>query len=306
MKKGILALLILFLVSGLYAQDDNLAGANNDFAPAGAKWYYSQTLLNPDYITYTYIESVKDTVINDTACKQLVEFRYDMSANERVFFKEFFMFNEASRVYYYSFDKNRFCLLYDFSKQAGEFWTLDEFTYSDEDGFDNRVYVDSVSNWIINGENRVVQFVHMEDQALCFGNDVIIEGIGNLNYMFPFCELSDIGPLRCYEDDFFGNYHVIEAEDCTHQYLSNEKYISNSDSYRIYPNPTKDFIKVNWSNIEFRNIKIVNLMNSIVFSEKNTVSGNTYNLSDLQVGVYFLIITSIEGDLLFAEKIIKY
>ncbi len=308
MKKGVLTLFILFVVFGLYAQDDGMDSASIDWewAPVGAKWFYSQSLLNPDYITYTYIESAKDTVINDTTCKQLVEFRYDMSTNERVIFEEFFMFNDDSKVYYYSSDKNRFCLLYDFSKQAGEYWVLDEFSYSDEDGFDNRIYVDSVSNWVINGEDRVVQFVHMEDQALCFGNDVIIEGIGNLNYMFPFCELSNIGPLRCYEDDSLGNYHIIGTQDCAFQYLSVDTYTATSSEYSIYPNPTKDFIKVNWNNKELRNIKIVNLMSRIDFSEKNTESGNVYNLSGLPAGGYSLFISNNEGKTLFTEEIIIY
>ncbi|MFO7790355.1 MAG: T9SS type A sorting domain-containing protein [Bacteroidales bacterium] len=292
-KTVLLALLILFMSTG-YAQNvkNDSIKDNWEWAPVGAKWFYSQNLLNPDYITYTYIESTKDTIIHDTTCKKLVEYRYDMSNNERVIHTQFFMFKNNSKVYYYSSEKNRFCLLYDFSKQAGEYWILDEFPYSDEDGFDNRVYVDSISNCTINGENRVIQFIHMEDQALCFGNDTIIEGIGNLNYMFPFCELSDIGPLRCYEDDSLGNYQVTGTQDCTYQYLAVDAYNTKSNEYSIYPNPTQDIIKVNWSDNKSRKIEIVNSMGKMVFCNKNTESGNVHDLSGLPAGLYLLKINN--------------
>ncbi|MDA3819148.1 MAG: T9SS type A sorting domain-containing protein [Candidatus Delongbacteria bacterium] len=307
MKKTVFTLFVLLIIASIgYPQNPKNDSTKIDleWAPVGAKWFYSQKLLNPDYITYTYIESIKDTIIHDTICKKLVEYRYDMSNNERVIHTKFFMFKNNSKVYYYSSEKNRFCLLYDFSKQAGEYWILDEFTYSDADGFDNRVYVDSISNCTINGENRIVQFIHMEDQALCFDNDTIIECIGNQNYMFPFCELSDIGTLRCYEDNTLGNYHVTGTQDCTYQYLAVNTYNTASNEYSIYPNPTQDIIMVNWIDKKSRKIEIVNSMGKTVFSDKDTESGNVHNLSGLTAGIYILFILINKGNILFTENII--
>jgi hypothetical protein len=295
MKKSVLlAFLIIFLTAG-YAQNPKEDSTKMDWewAPVGAKWFYTQNLLNPDYTTYTYIESVKDTTINDTICKKLVEYRYDMSNNERVIHTQFFMFKNNSKVYYYSSEKNRFCLLYDFSKQAGEYWILDEFPYSDEEGFDNRVYVDSISNCTINGENRVIQFIHMEDQALCFGNDTIIEGIGNLNYMYPFCELSDIGPLRCYEDDSLDNYHITGTSDCNYEYLAiRNNNNEDSNSVKIYPNPVTNRIKLKLNDYTSRNkyqLEICSLSGQQLFSE-DIYRSTILDLSGYAPGIYLLTI----------------
>jgi hypothetical protein len=123
--------------------------------------------------------------------------------------------------------------------------------------------------------------------------------------MFPFCELSDIGPLRCYEDDLLGNYHVAEADDCTHQYLSNEKYISNSDSYRIYPNPVKETLTIINSSLpklETINVEIYSITGLKLLS-KCLIEATEIDVSNYSAGIYFILIK--QNDKIFhKEKII--
>ena len=62
MMKKILLILFLFLSSNLFAQN---------FAPAGAKWYYSHSDGISPYEFYSSVESVLDTSINGMSCSKL-------------------------------------------------------------------------------------------------------------------------------------------------------------------------------------------------------------------------------------------
>jgi hypothetical protein len=41
-----------------------------DFAPVGAKWWYTQVdLFNPFFKSYSTIESIQDTIISNQSCR---------------------------------------------------------------------------------------------------------------------------------------------------------------------------------------------------------------------------------------------
>ena len=150
-----LILLLSLVVSG-YSQTP-------DFGANGFKWYYTYNTFDPDYVSYSYIVFDRDTTVNGIEAKVLCEYVPD-NLNNYSLKSENIVYSHDSKVYRYSEDLQRFCLLYDFDKVAGESWEIDEFGVS--------MLVDSVRQIEIFGELRNVQYAHCTDTALynSFGN----------------------------------------------------------------------------------------------------------------------------------------
>ena len=72
----------------------------------------------------------------------------------------------------------------------------------------------------------------------------------------------------------------------------------NINSFKLYPNPTKDILKIQGTSI--KNITITNITGKIVVISKI----NEINISHLQNGIYFVKIEN-EGGKIFIEKVIK-
>jgi len=105
MKKLLLLCFInILIVNNILAQDNN-----NNWADINAKWHYSYSLI-PQYEYYACIESIADTIINDTACKVLIEKRPNLQ-NELVVFDTIYTFEESGKVYYFAKSKNHFIIL---------------------------------------------------------------------------------------------------------------------------------------------------------------------------------------------------
>lgn len=173
-----------------------------DFAPIGAKWYYSQAGII-DLYTYKTIESVADTIIEGKTCRKLTEISRNGFAPER---SNRYMYSKNDSVFEYY---NRiFYLLYNFGAKKGDSIQID--TYP------RKMFVDSTATIDINGHFLKIQYVTCTDGlSFDFGGKVI-EGIGNLNFMFPTHDLNYDGPLRCYYDPIIGSYinPVWNSTDC--------------------------------------------------------------------------------------------
>lgn len=197
-----LILLLSLVVSG-YSQTP-------DFGANGFKWYYTYNTFDPDYVSYSYIVFDRDTTVNGIEAKVLCEYVPD-NLNRYSLKSENIVYSQDSKVYRYSTDVQRFCLLYDFGKVAGESWLLDEYGVS--------MYVDSVAQIEIGGELRNVQYAHCTDTALydSFGNRGIVDGIGSLKCLFPNQVKSYTDGLRCISDTTGFSYHFSYMPDCEYQ-----------------------------------------------------------------------------------------
>lgn len=197
-----LILLLSLVVSG-YSQTP-------DFGANGFKWYYTYNTFDPDYVSYSYIVFDRDTTVNGIEAKVLCEYVPD-NLNRYSLKSENIVYSQDSKVYRYSTDVQRFCLVYDFGKTAGESWLLDEYGVS--------MYVDSVAQIEIGGELRNVQYAHCTDTALydSFGNRGIIDGIGSLKCLFPNQVKSYTDGLRCISDTLRNSYHFAGMPDCEYQ-----------------------------------------------------------------------------------------
>lgn len=181
-----------------------------DFGNDGFRWTYTYKTFDPDYISYSYITCDRDTTVDGIEARVLCEYVPD-NLNRYSLKSENIVYSQDSKVYRYSEDLQRFCLLYDFGKTAGETWQLDEYGV--------RMLVDSVAQMEIGGELRNVQYAHCSDTALydSFGNRGIVDGIGSLKCLFPNQVKSYTDGLRCISDTAGLSYHFADMPDCEYQ-----------------------------------------------------------------------------------------
>ena len=173
-----------------------------DFAPIGAKWHYSQAGII-DMQTYKTIESVSDTMIEGKSCRKLLETSRTMIAPERPI-RYMYSRNDSVSEYY----NHSFHLLYNFRAQKGDSITITSLS--------KKMVVDSTRTIDINGHMLRVQYVTCTDRMSFDFSGKVIEGIGNLKFMFPTLDFNYDGPLRCYSDPVTGSYinPVWNSTDC--------------------------------------------------------------------------------------------
>jgi len=77
-----------------------------------------------------------------------------------------------------------------------------------------------------------------------------------------------------------------------------------NNTISIYPNPVSDQFQINFNNQQkILNLKILDVNGRIVKRIKSNLSRNTYQLSNLKAGIYFLLLETDKGRL--EKKIIK-
>ncbi|MCK9422691.1 MAG: T9SS type A sorting domain-containing protein [Bacteroidales bacterium] len=270
-----------------------------EFAPIGAKWTYDQGTFNPDLTTYQTIESISDTMINGIPCKKLMKisrlsgipdtsYLYAYSVTDSVFF----------------FAGNDFHLLYDFSALPGDTITLG--FYTTYNGSPLKMVIDSTGTININGQIKTLQYVSCGDGIIIEFGGIVIDGIGNIHFMFPRLDLSLDGPLRCYEDTntglFINPYHYNNGwnfQDCDQIITGIDEPVTTSNVV-IYPNPATQFLEITnldrSTEYKFMDIQGRSVKSGVVFPSE------LVNLNDLPGGLYLLHLQN--SKLLTTKKII--
>lgn len=268
---------------------------SQEFAPVGAKWHYDQRTFNPDLTTYQTIESISDTIINGITCRKLmkisrmagtlISYLYTYSVNDSVFF----------------YAGNGFHLLYDFGAITGDTVTLGY--YTTYDGSPLKMFIDSTSTIIINGETRKLQYVTCGDGMVIGFGGIVIEGLGNIGYMFPSFDPSLEGPLRCYEDSIIGLFINPYHSNNGWNFLDCEQILTGlaepglTAEIFIYPNPAKGeiFIANNCKMPGETTITIVNMNGEPVMqSQFKHQTPVELDVSTLAKGIYLMKIETME------------
>ncbi|MEI7676831.1 MAG: T9SS type A sorting domain-containing protein [Bacteroidales bacterium] len=217
MKK---ALGLFFFIHLVWSQSSVVCAAQ--WPPLDAKWYYTNSYLQTNTISYSTVETVKDTIVGTSACRVIAErfggYRQDVS---------YIVKRNNDSIFLYNADKS-FSLLYNFAAQKGESYTTG---YLKADGKPLVVYVDSVKQIVLNGKSKRVQYVHSGDGFTIDFGGVVIEDIGNTTSFFPQLEMGHYGPLRCYSDAAMGNVK-------NPYYPANESKWNRVDCDQVVPGAT--------------------------------------------------------------------
>ena len=292
--------LLLVFASGLKAQDE--------FAPVGAEWHYEREIYNYDEwkydkVAYDRFRSVDTVTINGFLCKEIELFQsIDCNGEVNPYYETRYINQDGDKIYE-MVDGERY-LLYDFSKQIGEYWTITHYnefgdtTYVHvqditeitlEDGTTRRVFITSATGW--------------DDSPVYCTN--IIEGIGLDKSLFPFYEL--VGPppcrntgIRCYSDE---NLNVkFTDKDC--DYVSQDLNVleNNENDIRIYPNPTNGNITIELAE-ENNTIDIYDNIGKRINSFQTDNKLMSIDISEYPAGLYLVVIKNNNKTIF--KKIIK-
>ena len=96
---------------------------SQEWAPIGATWHYTEkfsfwNVYDEDYIKF---ESVKDTMVMGKNCRKITK-RHKLVCNDRP--KTEYMYQENGKVYFYDPHFSGFQILYDFSGNQFDSWTI--------------------------------------------------------------------------------------------------------------------------------------------------------------------------------------
>lgn len=208
MKKIILIPLVIISISNLSAQ--------LEWAPYGAKWYYSYP--NPGgIIAYNEIKYIGDTTIDNIECKILLKNRYlwDNYFNKIDINKLGYEYTYLKDSVVYIHTNNKFDTLYNFRGKIGDSWIL--YCYSSSGICDSNAIVTVIdTGHVIINEKKLKLLLIKYNYGYVNGKlkytiqDTIIERIGSLNsYILPWdiynemLDANEGGPLRCYSDNNF-------------------------------------------------------------------------------------------------------
>lgn len=196
---------LVILSTFVLAAWNTVCGQTQEFAPVGAEWYFNLSAFMGSPISFFRMASVGDTVVKGHECRIIsapyVNFLYSDAQSGKQY-----VYNEGSVVYWYNAIIDDFTILYDFSLEAGESWTIEV------DSCSYYVEIRSVEEETWEGHTYRIQNL-VEENGVFYGK--IIEGIGYECGLFPDCtschgvaydgQFTDF--LRCYVEDGEQLYH---------------------------------------------------------------------------------------------------
>lgn len=302
MMKTTLIIIIIFASLNSFSQN---------FAPIGAKWYYSVlppwSWPNDEY--YMTVDVTKDSIINGKLFTE-VKPSYVFCAGYN--FNSAWIYNEDNIVYFYDTTMNTLQILYNFNASANDSWSIKYRTYNEN--IDSlKVVVDSTRIQIINSiplKVLNVRYISLNDTSFSYSSQ-IIERIGDLWYLFNFvyhmasCDTDYPGGLRCYNDSIFGSYSTGIAPSCTYVHTKIDDNPNNQKTqFSIFYNLSNNKFNVNATT---DNRCVIVLFNEIgqIIKEFNFQKQLEFNINDLRSGLYFAKIINTENNYFEVKKIIK-
>jgi hypothetical protein len=278
MRSLILSIILLILYLTL-----SFSMMAQTWAPIGATWHYTKSFEYPPYLySYLKIVSEKDTVINSINCRKMLRYLPGPTGTPNTYVYNLYMYEQGRKIYYYVSSLNRFCLLYDFNANAGDWWILDEYPAS----WGDTVKVISTSTININGNTRKTMVLDNTCFQYVFSG-LTIEGIGNWSYMFPTFDMNTYGPLRCYQDNIIGLYTTGVTPSCETTNVGITGY--NEKDFSMAPNPASNFLHITvFQSMKDAVLNIIDTKGVQYLSIPLSGNSQTIDLSSLPAGLYFI------------------
>ena len=291
LSKLVLLMLLIIIGGSLKAQVE--------FAPVGAEWYYERQIFNYenwcyDGITYDRFRSLDVKDINGWQCKEIELFKnVDCDGNVNPSYETRYINQEGDKIYEV-IDGERH-LLYDFSKQVGEYWLVKN-NSEYIDGIDT-IFVKEIKETTLADGNIRRMFVTSSNgttESMLYCTN-IIEGIGMDKSVFPFYELMGPPPckqgdIRCYSID--ENYLITSDTECDYEkpLLINELVSEYVAINTVVVNNLEIFF--NEDNHCIKNIDIYSMTEKLVYKSESLDNSFYIDLSNQTNGIYFVKINT--------------
>ena len=247
------------------------------------------------YIDEYQIET--DTIINSVGYKKIeMVWSNDPNLNLPIYIGAAREDTVAKKVYIYYANDTTERLLYDFDLSVGDQHTFVN-CHAVLFGFNpGNFIVDSIGIYIdANGLNRKVWYLNYSQNGI---TSRIVEGVGSNTGLFTYsCHFNYWKDLVCVHKDsaaLFVNDMPL-ANYCT-PYISVGLEKINSDDHEVslYPNPSNNFIKIDFlNNTELSEVKVcvINQLGSTIpLNTKIENNGLFIDINQLKNGIYYLSI----------------
>ncbi len=289
------------------------------WCPQGAQWYYnnyySYSAGGPaGYCKLNYTNTV---TISGNVCQQLLmEQKYMYQFNYSIITATSNIYTHVNNnvVYLYNTANNNFDTLYNYNGTIGDKWSLTPSNYTT--CAKSRVTVVDTGHKLIQSVNlrwmkvNITGYMSSSTNTLS-ATDTIFERFGSVNNLFinPFnlCPwaIDGFSPnnLRCYSDNQIINYTRTSIA-CNYYFTvtSINKFNSNEEGLKIYPNPTNGILNIS-STSSATKIEVINILGELV-KEEDLDRKQSTDISDLPNGIYFLKVFD-KNKLIGKTKIVK-
>ena len=233
-----LLLVCLMVCSNLYG----LSAQGSDFAPLGAKWYYSELDFALRSVPLI-MESVSKEIYQGKLCSKLVVQLPSVGPLP----SPTYVYSQNDTVFFYSNITNQFEMLYDFTAEVGDQWVVGGVYSRDNNGnvlTSDTITVDSMSLLSINGGSLKVW--HISHGFFYDWGRRIVEKVGNLDLFAPKYAMWElqVGDLRCFETPDTAFHFVSYPCDTVIWTISGTQNLTNNEHIKVSPNPFKDQINL--------------------------------------------------------------
>jgi len=267
----------------------------NEFAPIGAEWYYNNSIYQTQTFFYRKYTYLKDTTINVLSCGIIERYVKD-GLNTDTLLQQFI---HVSGNKIYEYENDTLYLLYDFSKQEGEFWVMPK--------YNDTIFIKDIYKMpLLNGDSCICFVV--KNSNMLWKHWLITDRFGDINGLFPAPNTVGYGygEIRCYLEN---NELLYSKGDyaCDYSNVSLNEKLDNR-SQILVSNPVYNNLELEFSSDDINEISYIQIYNT--FGQKilsvNIHSQETISIpfSSYTKGFYFLkIINKNKNNRIY--KIIK-
>jgi len=306
MQRKITLSLLLFFIAFQAIEAQN-------WCPPGATWYFaeyyphfSSDTAAPTFLAgYDRASYVKDTVINNQACKVITDTAYYENFTQVQPNWSIYTFESGDTVYL--FNNNRFLPYFYFGCHTGDTLLV---PYGDTAV---ATYVDSSGITVLNGDSlRFYNYRAIDSVYGCIGltggpsGGEVVERIGNItvdpgdnSFSFDFsCMEWETGYfLHCYRDDSLALYIKDSTESCTY-IETGIKNIAAPVEFTLSPNPVSGYCGLQLAGTgQAYTAGVYDMAGKLILPLFNNqhISGFDFNTMVLSAGLYFVRVNDESG-----------
>ncbi len=279
MKKYLLVHLLTF------SAITNLAAQGFDFAPVGAKWYYTELDFAQREVPHI-MESVSKENYEGKWCSKLVVSWPSIGPLPN----PTYVYTQNDTVFFYSTWTNQFEMLYDFTAEVGDTWVVGGVLSYDNEGnalYADTIKVDSISSIAINGGSMKVW--HISHGFFYDWGERIFERVGNESLFAPKFAMWElqVWNLRCFETPDTSFHFVPYPCDTIYSTISTTIVPDTADGIEISPNPFHEVLYIRTEPLsEPGTLLLFNHIGNVVRRQRFSGSVEVETAS-LPAGIYF-------------------
>lgn len=306
MKKIITYLFVLLYITE-YAQNNNLVQNakwhNSTYAKySGSNCYYKRnfnqyfngdTIINSNQYFKLY-ETGIHTDLPGGSSGTCPNSQYTYTQNTNILVRYF-----QKKILIWSTTTQQDLVFLDYNLNVGD--TIMNVGFSKPYGGSIKIPITNIDSVLINGS-----YLKRLHYAGAMGTKYIIEKIGSIQgFVLPYSYDFESGSeLICYSENSTVLYNEPSSLMSCDITLGLEEVKLDSESVSIFPNPTSNEFNISFKyDVQLNKVNIKNFIGQVVMVFQQTKSLNSYDISSLKNGMYFVELETKTGTV--SKKIVK-